>query len=340
MTSNHADPQAKGQNLRLAESRRLRSSYGNITGARREPQQYLLQVLAHADSTCFEHRQDTPEVSRRTMRISTSFVAAVCIWSFFGSASSLSAGSPIYVGSKASPRVSLDQIDHSRWNAILNAYVDTDGMVNYQALKASAADVAKLDRYLAGLSSADPSIAATKPAKLAFWINAYNAVTVRGILREYPTSSIRNHTARLFGYNIWKDLKLYVGGQAYSLEQIEHEILRKMSEPRIHFAIVCASVGCPRLLGEAYVGDRLESQLQANAKDFFARSRNFRYDKSGQRFYLSSILSWFAEDFGSSQAAQLRTISPWLPTTGATDAAKRNGVGISYLDYDWSLNKQ
>ena len=165
-------------------------------------------------------------------------------------------------------------------------------------------------------------------------------MTIRGILREYPTSSIRNHTARLFGYNIWHDLKLYVGGQPYSLDQMEHQLLRKMSEPRIHFAIVCASISCPRLLDEAYVASRLDEQLTRNTKDFFSRRGNFRHASSDSRFYVSSILKWFAEDFGADQASQLRKIAPWLPTSAATTAAQRGSVKVSYLDYDWGLNEQ
>ena len=198
----------------------------------------------------------------------------------------------------------------------------------------------QLDRYLALLSQAGVSAPAKRPAQLAFWINAYNAVTVRGILREYPTTSIRNHTAKLLGYNIWKDLQLYVGGKPYSLDQMEHELLRKMSEPRIHFAIVCASIGCPRLLNEAYTPARLEEQLQTNAKDFFRRSQNFRYDANARKFYLSAILDWFGGDFGADQSARLKRISAWLPTAEAAQAATRNAVSVSYLDYNWQLNKQ
>ncbi len=252
------------------------------------------------------------------------------------------AGSKVYVGSQvaSSRQVSMDRIDHSAWDAILHKYVDNDGMVAYRALHASSADVRALDGYLQTLSTASPRTRASRDGQLAFWINAYNAVTVRGILREYPTASIRNHTAKVWGYNIWKDLQLYVGGQPYSLEQIEHEILRKMGEPRIHFAIVCASIGCPRLLNEAYVPSRVQQQLETNARDFFARSQNSRYDQRNRRFYFSSILSWFGEDFGSSQAAQLRKIAQWLPTEAARQAAMQNAVSVSFLDYNWNLNEQ
>jgi len=253
---------------------------------------------------------------------------------------SAEAGSTVYIGQRTTGSVSIDKIDHSTWDSLLRKHVDKDGYVNYKSWHSSSSDRQALSAYLGRLSRANPQKAASKDAQLAFWINAYNAVTVHGILREYPTTSIRNHTAKLFGYNIWKDLQLYVGGKAYSLEDIEHQTLRKMGEPRIHFAIVCASIGCPRLLNRAYTTAHVQQQLDQNAKDFFSRSQNFRYNASGQRFYLSSILSWFASDFGSGQAAQLRTISKWLPTKAAQTAAQSGSVDITYLDYNWDLNDQ
>ncbi len=250
------------------------------------------------------------------------------------------AGSTVYVGQRGTGRVSMEKVDHSTWDKLLRKYVDKDGYVNYRSWHASASDRRSLSGYLSSLSQANPQVSASKDSRLAFWINAYNAVTVHGILREYPTSSIRNHTAKLFGYNIWKDLQLYVGGRAYSLEAIEHETLRKMSEPRIHFAIVCASIGCPRLLNEAYTASKLQQQLEANAKDFFSRSQNFRYEPQSRRFYLSSIMSWFAEDFGSNQSSQLRTIARWLPNKSAKATAQAGSGSVSYLDYNWDLNDQ
>ena len=273
-------------------------------------------------------------------RMSKMFMIAAAMAA--ASVQAVQAGSKIYVGARvASNRlVSMDRVDHSVWDGLLHKYVDQNGMVNYHAWKANSADLRALDTYLRSLSTAGPRIQASHEAQLAFWINAYNAVTARGILREYPTSSIRNHTAKLFGYNIWKDLQLYVGGRPYALEQIENQVLRKMGDPRIHFGIVCASIGCPRLLNEAYVANKVQEQLERNAKDFFSRPKNFRYDASRHRFYLSSILSWYGGDFGGNQAAQLRTISRWLPDAASQQAAARNGVQLSFLNYNWGLNDQ
>ena len=251
----------------------------------------------------------------------------------------VAAGPKVVVGRAvaANQRISMEKVDHTAWEALLKRYVNEDGDVNYATWHGSA-DVAKLDQYLKALSHAEPQLRSSKEAKLAFWINAYNALTIEGILREYPTTSIRKHTPRLYGYHIWKDLQLMVGDSAYSLEQIEHEVLRKMGEPRVHFAIVCASRSCPRLLNEAYTSEKVAEQLVANAEAFFANQNNFRY--SDGSFQLSSILKWFAEDFGNTQAARLRYIAPYLPDQTSQRAAARGAGRLSYLRYDWGLNDQ
>ena len=236
--------------------------------------------------------------------------------------------------------VPLDRVDHSTWDRLLKKYVDRDGMVDYTAWKASKSDRGALKQYLATLSAADANARATKRAKLAYWINAYNALTVQGILDVYPTSSIRKHTAKLVGYNIWDDLLLPVGNQKYSLNQIEHKILRKLGEPRIHFAIVCASIGCPRLLNEAYTPERLESQLAENTRDFFARQRNFQVDLASRKVRVSSILDWFGEDFGPTPRKALASLAKYVPDGATRKLLASADFSVSYLDYDWSLNKQ
>ena len=273
--------------------------------------------------------------------IARSIYAALALLSFFAVGRPASA-EDVFVG-VAPPSgglVSLDQIDHSAWDALLQKHVDEAGQVSYKAWKASAEDSAALDAYLAELSRGDASATTTREARLAYWINAYNAVTVKGILREYPTTSIRNHTAKLWGYNIWKNLKLRVAPQPINLDDIEHQVLRKMNEPRIHFAIVCASIGCPRLLNEAYVPERLDEQLELNAQHFFAQKQNFQLDRGGKTVRLSSILNWFGEDFGDGNQAVLRRISPWLADDEARAYVAQSGISVKYLDYDWGLNEQ
>jgi len=233
----------------------------------------------------------------------------------------------------------MDQVDHSAWDRLLKKYVDGEGMVDYQAWKSSPEDAAALKSYLTTLSRADTTVDAARAAKLTFWINAYNALTVHGLLKVYPTTSIREHTPVAAGYNIWKDLLLPVGDRNYSLEDIEHEILRKLNEPRIHFAIVCGSVGCPRLRNEAYTPAALESQLSDNARDFFSRSRNLQLDSERRVLHVSSILDWFGEDFGDTPQEGLAGLAEYMPEDAA-ETARQKGLSIRYLDYDWNLNKQ
>ncbi len=236
-------------------------------------------------------------------------------------------------------QVSIDKIDHQEWDTLLQKYVDDDGLVNYRSWQKNKADRKSLTTYLELLSKANPDLKADDKAKLAYWINAYNAVTVEGMLRVYPTSSIRNHTAKLFGYNIWKNLYLYSGKAKINLDSIEHKVLRKMNEPRIHFAIVCASIGCPRLLNRAYTKADLETQLSTNATDFFSRSQNMQFDAKSRTLKLSSIMSWFGSDFGASTGNQVKFIAPYFP-----DAAKKfvsaGKFSVEYLDYNWNINEQ
>jgi len=278
------------------------------------------------------------------MKFAVALVIAIAGWQLlFASRPAASlAGTKVTVGRSvaAGKLVSMDQVSHAAWNDLLGRYVDDAGFVNYRAWKASTTDVTALDRYLDALSHASTTARATREAQLAFWINAYNAVTIKGILREYPTTSIRNHTPKLFGYNIWEDLLLVVGGKTYSLSQIEHEVLRPMGEPRIHFAIVCASGGCPRLLNRAYTADRLEQQLGENARSFFAKSSNFQYDVGAKTIKISSIIEWFATDFGKTTAEQMKYISSYLPDEAGKKLAGSGAARVSYLEYDWNLNDQ
>jgi hypothetical protein len=237
-------------------------------------------------------------------------------------------------------RLSFDDVDHRTWDGLLARFVDDSGLVDYAAWKKEPGDVAALGEYLLLLSRGDPARDASRESRLAFWINAYNALTIRGILREYPTSSIQNHASRLGGYNIWRDLLLRVGDRHYSLGQIEHELLRPLREPRIHFAIVCASRGCPRLRNRAYTADGLERQLQENSRAFFADQRNLAYDASTSRLRVSPILKWYAADFGPDQGALLGFLAPYLPADVSRQWSDGRGVRVEYLDYDWSLNEQ
>jgi hypothetical protein len=238
-----------------------------------------------------------------------------------------------------SDQVACGGISHQPWDELLRRFVDAEGNVDYSTWKESVGDLRRLDDYVSSLSRLDESRFATLPQRLAFWINAYNAVTVLGILREYPTTSVQNHVSRVGGYNFWRDLRLIVGEQNYSLGEIEHTLLRPLNEPRIHFAIVCASRGCPRVRNEAYTAERLEEQLQSNAIAFFADPTKCAVTTAGNELQLSPILKWYADDFGTSLPAVLQRITPWLPDDARSMAQGKN-VRVVYLDYDWNLNDQ
>ena len=281
---------------------------------------------------------------RKTVLISAAALLAVSSVTYLtcsGQSRQVVVGKDVHNYDGGSARaVPLDRVDHSTWDRLLQKYVDRDGMVDYATWKASESDRRALKQYLATLAAADANARTTKQGKLAFWINAYNALTVQGILNVYPTSSIRNHTARLIGYNIWDDLLLPVSNQKYSLNQIEHKVLRKLGEPRIHFAIVCASIGCPRLLNEAYMPEKLDSQLADNTRDFFGRKRNFQVDPARRSVRVSSILDWFGKDFGPTPQKALAGLAKYMPDEPTRDLIAGGDFSVSYLAYDWSLNKR
>ena len=285
-------------------------------------------------------KKDRPRLRQRARYLACGFAALLAAIGHIISTGRLAPKVVLGRNWPASDRVALDCVGHDDWDALLQRYVDSAGGVDYASWKASNADVAALDEYLAQLSRVDPGRASPRAARLAFWINAYNAVTVRGILREYPTSSIQNHASWLGGYNIWRDLLLIVGSHAYSLGQIEHDILRPLDEPRIHFTIVCASRGCPRLLNRAYTPSDLEPQLQENSRAFFSDPSKLEFDSATGRLKLSPILKWYAADFGATPTERLQKIAPLAPDDMARELYSRHDMQIEYLDYNWSLNAQ
>ena len=228
-------------------------------------------------------------------------------------------------------------VDHSAFDRLLGSYVDDSGFVNYRAWKSR--DEETLRNYLQSLNKVRPDLLA-RSEELAFWINAYNALTIQGILEFYPIQSIKDKVNRILGFNIWDDYPMTVNGKAYSLNDIEHKILRKMGEPRIHFAIVCASLGCPKLRNQAYTGRNLHAQLEDQASYFFAQRRNFWIDRGGKTVYLSSILDWFGEDFGGSNRSKLDFASKYLSEAKDREFLRSGELKVKYLDYDWALNEQ
>lgn len=221
---------------------------------------------------------------------------------------------------------------HLPWDQLLKSHVGTDGKVNY---KGFIKDKAKLEAYLKTLSENAPDRSKwSKKEQLAYWINAYNAFTVKLIVDNYPTESIRDLGPKLkipMVSDVWHYKFFKIGGKESSLDEIEHSILRKeFEEPRIHFAINCASVSCPPLLNEAFVSEKLESQLQKVAVNFINDpKRNKITPESAQ---VSSIFSWFKGDF-----TKKGSLNDFL--NQYSKVKLKPNAKISFLDYDWNLNE-
>lgn len=235
------------------------------------------------------------------------------------------------------PARAVGVFDHShvRWNQILAQHVVLNGAAStfrYANLKSHPAD---LDSYLATLSKVDKSTfnSWTKNQQMAFLINAYNAFTVKLIIENYPVSSIKK-IGGWFG-SPWKKKFFKLFGEDYYLDRIEHEQLRPIyKDPRVHFAVNCASIGCPRLRPEAYRAEALDAQLNDQAQLFLSdTSRN--YIESGKRtIYLSKIFDWFKEDFKPSPREY---VAPLLNKSNP-QAGELNGFQVKFLEYDWNLN--
>lgn len=236
-------------------------------------------------------------------------------------------------------RPNYDRFDHAPFDALLHEFVDGDGMVHYRAWKHDPSAMGRLHEYLIALGQVDTRDPdASKAGEISFFINAYNALVLYGILMEYPTASIQRHNGPKSDYRIFDDLELWIDGEYLSLNAIEHDILRNLEEPRIHFAIVCAAYDCPRLRAEAYRGATLEAQLTDNALDFFAAPRRFSVHPLTHSVHLSSILRWFGADFGASEAQMMAAIGPYLPPAAQKWLARYPCPKVRYLGYNWSLN--
>lgn len=248
------------------------------------------------------------------------------------------AADPVKVGGPCADkdRPSLAAVDHQPFSALLARYVDDRGLVAYAKWKADAKDRQALEDYLVRAGCVDLKKDAPRAARVAYWINVYNALTLHGVLREYPTPSIRRHAGEDGGYNIWQDLLLCVDGDWYSLDDIEHKVLRKMGDPRVHFGLVCGSKGCPPLTQQAYGADKVDQQLRDNARLFLGRMGGLKED--GDTVYLSELFDWYGKDFGDSPDDQLKALRGLLDD-GKGPAGGRKPK-IKFKEYDWTLNDQ
>lgn len=215
-----------------------------------------------------------------------------------------------------------NSVDHSAWDILLKKYVADNGNVNYKDFKT---ETELLNTYIDYLATKIPSDNWNKKEKLAYYINVYNANTIKLIIDNYPTKSIKDIK------NPWSKNRIKIANEYFSLSNIEHDILRKMNEPRIHFAINCASASCPKLLNIAYTEDNIETLLEKATKDFISDSDKNKISK--ENVQLSKIFDWYQKDF-TKNGSLIDYINHYSKVKIDSDAK------IFYMDYDWNLNEQ
>lgn len=232
-------------------------------------------------------------------------------------------------------------VDHGAFDRLLKAHV-VNGLVDYDAFSNDPA----FSGYLKLLSATNPA-PLPRAEQLAFWINAYNAYTIQLINAKHERGSIRNVNKSLGFLKLkgpWSEPFAVVGGKTYTLDDIEHRTIRPTyKEPRIHFALVCAALGCPPLRSEAYTGPRLESQLNDQAVIFLTKSpgKN-RVDVANRTLYRSPIFSFsdYMQDFGGSEATVGKFIARYYPAGPERALLESGKFTVVKTEYDWSLNSR
>lgn len=240
---------------------------------------------------------------------------------------------------RASDDSNQTTIDHTAWQSILDRYLDdkhTSGVNLFDYGAVDKKDQQLLDTYLAAMQELDPRTY-SKPVQKAYWINLYNALTVKVILDNYPVESITKTGEGIFSFGPWDDDVAKVDGKSLTLNDIEHGILRPLwKDNRIHYAVNCASISCPNLAGDAYTAKNTESLLEASARSYVNHDRGVSFNDG--KLTVSSIYHWYAVDFGGEDASLIKHLQQYaLP-----ELNKKLGsyTGDIEHDYDWNLNKQ
>ena len=226
--------------------------------------------------------------------------------------------------------------DHSLFDQVLKTYVDDQGRVDYNGI----AKDQPFKAYMEALETARVD-SMSRDEQLAFWINAYNAVTIDKVIKWKPKKSVRE----TFVPGVWTGTKFFttrehtVAGKRLSPDDIEHEILRKqLKDPRIHFAIVCASSSCPPLTQFAYTGENVQVKLTEETRKYINSKRGTQIDAAKNDLYLSKLFDWFAGDFEYASGSVLNFLKPYLDDRGRAFLDKN--PRIKYIHYDWALNAQ
>jgi len=231
-----------------------------------------------------------------------------------------------------------EPVDHSAWDQFLQTYVmpGADGYSTFAYEAVTPEDKARLDTYINTLSEIEITNRA-KSVQLAYWLNLYNALTVQVVLDHYPVDSIRKiRLGGLLSRGPWDGELIVVEEAPITLNAIEHEILRPIwQDPRLHYGINCASVGCPNLHTQAFTAANVDDLLDELARDFLAHPRGLNIENG--TVTVSSIFSWFAYDFGNSEQGIIEHIASFAPEDKAN--ALREIGSISGTEYDWALNQ-
>jgi hypothetical protein len=226
-------------------------------------------------------------------------------------------------------------IDYGEWATFLARYrsVGADGVARVAYGKVTGADRARLDAFVRRLEAA-PVDRMTRTEQLAYWINLYNAATVRLVVDRYPVTTIRKIDGGLFNLGPWNTPLLKVAGATLTLNDIEHRIIRPIyADARIHFAVNCAAIGCPDLAAKPYVAAHLDDQLDTAARAFVNHPRGLRLDRG--RLAGSSIFDWYAVDFGGPRRV-VSTLRKYA--NDKTGLLLQGRATIDRFSYDWTLN--
>ena len=238
-----------------------------------------------------------------------------------------------------STQSSQKTVNHSQFSSLLKAYVKRDktglNRVDYKGFKTKQGD---LKAYIQSLEAVKVT-SLSKSEQFAYWANLYNAVTINVVLDAYPVKTIKDIdiSPGLFSNGPWGKKLVTIEGTKISLDDIEHQILRKVhKDPRVHYAVNCASVGCPNLQTEAFVGSKLEAQLEKAAKDYVNSNRGAVV--KGNRLSISKIYIWFKKDFGGNDAGILAHLKKYAAPELKVKVKKIGKINSSF--YDWTLNDQ
>jgi hypothetical protein len=223
--------------------------------------------------------------------------------------------------------------DVAAFDRILKNYVFDNGTVQYAALKTGLDPLARFVQQIGAVSpDSRPALFPSRAHKLAYWLNTYNALVLWAMAKEYPEKKDRLNS--LIGrYQFFMRINFKAGRRDLALNQIETNAIRKQfQEPRIHFAIVCASRGCPWLSRDAFTGERLEEQLEARTRLFLNQTRNIRFNSAQREVSLSQIFEWYKEDFGDSTERLMAFIGKYRTEL------RQGKWKVRYIEYDWGIN--